>query len=194
MLQHKVYIQSVNNLSDARYCAGMGVQFLGFDCNPINHRYVGIDLVNAIKGWISGIEVIAECVGMNNEDINNVINALNPEYLLVESGNDFAFKTPLMYLFDLDSSTKKYPPFGSKVVLEGSSNSLNNHHSLIKDMRDEYGYQLIFATGVSKDSIPELFHTYQAFAIALKGGNESAPGLKSFDELADILEFIEVNN
>jgi phosphoribosylanthranilate isomerase len=35
-----VIVNSVNNLSDARYAAGMGVEFMGFEVDEDSDRYL----------------------------------------------------------------------------------------------------------------------------------------------------------
>ncbi|MBR9999820.1 MAG: N-(5'-phosphoribosyl)anthranilate isomerase, partial [Cyclobacteriaceae bacterium] len=56
----KVKISSITNLSDARYCAGMGVQYLGFNFLKNHESYVTPEMYRELTSWISGPEFIGE--------------------------------------------------------------------------------------------------------------------------------------
>ena len=42
-LKYFVYVSSVNNLSDARYCSGMFVDYIGFDFDQNSKNKISID-------------------------------------------------------------------------------------------------------------------------------------------------------
>ena len=58
MLRTKVILLNVTNLSDARYAAGMGVNFIGFSINPVSNHFVTAKDANAISEWLSGVSLI----------------------------------------------------------------------------------------------------------------------------------------
>lgn len=49
-----IYVRRITNLSDARYCAGMGVDFLGFMIDPDSPDFVNDKMYREILGWVSG--------------------------------------------------------------------------------------------------------------------------------------------
>ena len=51
-LKTLVKVGGVTNLSDARYCAGMGVAILGFCPEPSRPDYVDLDKFKEITNWI----------------------------------------------------------------------------------------------------------------------------------------------
>ena len=55
MLRTKVKISAVTNLSDARYCAGMGVEWIGFSMDTVPAEKYG-----EIRGWLAGVQVVGE--------------------------------------------------------------------------------------------------------------------------------------
>ena len=55
-----VKVGNITNLSDARYCAGMGVDQIGFNIDPANSSYTEQDDLDSIRAWVSGVEIIAE--------------------------------------------------------------------------------------------------------------------------------------
>jgi len=49
-----VYVNKIDNLSDARYCAGMGVDYLGISIEPESIDYVSPEKFKEIERWVSG--------------------------------------------------------------------------------------------------------------------------------------------
>ncbi len=59
-LKYFVYVSSVNNLSDARYCSGMFVDYIGFNFDQKSKNKISIDNFKEIKNWINGPKIVAE--------------------------------------------------------------------------------------------------------------------------------------
>ena len=68
-LKTLVKVGEVSNLSDARYCAGMGVELIGFNLDKSSANYVSIETFTAITGWIEGVEFVAEFENSSLEEI-----------------------------------------------------------------------------------------------------------------------------
>lgn len=195
MLQYTVYVRSISNLSDARYCAGMGVELLGFCFDETNG--ISISEFEAIKGWLSGVKIVAEFYTSNLDLIKKTIDNIKPDFVHISVKNtnwEDEISTPIIYDFNIDNKIPIFPKLGSLVVLSCSNDGQNiyDNHLLIKELVFDNQYKLFFGYGITAGNIKTHITTYKAFGIALKGGSEIAPGLKSFDELADILEAIEV--
>ena len=59
-----VKMNHVAHLSDARYGAGMGVQWLGVQCSP-GDCYLSSDAFSAIATWVVGPEFVAEITALS---------------------------------------------------------------------------------------------------------------------------------
>lgn len=76
-----VKVSHVSNLSDARYCAGMGVEMLGFRVIPGADRYISPEVYQEIRGWISGPDIVAELYGLSDiAQIATVMQTYAPDY------------------------------------------------------------------------------------------------------------------
>src|SRR5688500_2450084 len=76
-----VKVSHISNLSDARYCAGMGVDMLGFRVIPGIDHYLAPELYQDIRGWISGPKIIAELYGVTHPaQVEDVITTYAPDY------------------------------------------------------------------------------------------------------------------
>lgn len=195
MLQYPVYVHTVSNLSDARYCAGMGVEYIGFCFDE--HTGISISEFEAIKGWLSGIKFVAEFYTADLNYINTVVSKIKPDFVQISVDKNHwesSISVPIIYNFDINVTKHIFPKLGSFLVLRSAIEGQNifDNHQLIKSLVFDNQYKIFFGYGITKDNISVHFSTYKAFGIALKGGLEIAPGLKHFDELAEILEAIEL--
>lgn len=81
-LRSIVKVSHLSNLSDARYCAGMGVDMLGFDVLPESDSYMPPDIFQEIRGWIAGPRIVAELYGVKSrEEIETAIRTYAPDAL-----------------------------------------------------------------------------------------------------------------
>ena len=71
-LRTLVKISSVNNLSDARYAAGMGVELMGFNLDESSGNIVAPEQFRAITGWISGVKLVGEITDTNLEAMDKL--------------------------------------------------------------------------------------------------------------------------
>src|SRR5690606_31205998 len=80
-----VKISEVNNLSDARYCAGMGVNLIGFSLDPTNPKAVTPEQFSEITGWISGVKLVGEFYESSPLVIKELLGAYAVDYLQIKS-------------------------------------------------------------------------------------------------------------
>ncbi|WP_420581637.1 hypothetical protein [Reichenbachiella sp.] len=197
-----VKVGSITNLSDARFCAGFGVDLLGFDLNPNSDNYISIEQANEIMGWVAGPAFVAEFGKMPLEEITKL-----------QEENKF----PFVQVSQIDTADKLKKK-GCQVILAIHVASESDLKELAQSVGNEYAHiivsceapQLIpaieekLATGSETSLIKaydvelsQLDHIIQVqpFAgIELKGSQEEKPGFKEYDELADILEALEVED
>ncbi len=73
MLALPVLVRGINNLSDARYCAGMGAQGLIFTLDPTLPGAVDAATVRELAGWVAGVDLIGEFGHVAGPEINRLI-------------------------------------------------------------------------------------------------------------------------
>ncbi len=191
MLKYPVYIRSVTNLSDARYCAGMGVEMIGFCFDKQNPDYIEPTIALGLMGWLSGVKFVAEFDNNTTEEINQIIAEIKPDFISIKKTEHFQdWGIPIIFRLNLVEGLKFYPPQGAYILVENSSQDLNQYNLLNKEFTDMY--KLILSTGFTKENIDIINDTYQPYGFSLKGGTEISPGLKNYDDLAEILEALEV--
>lgn len=204
-LRSFVKISAVTNLSDARYCAGMYVNLIGFDLEENSKNFTSSQKFNEITGWLSGVDFVAEFQSTHPEKILTLVQEYNgisfietmeETYLrmLVNSSYGIIFKKKLESEEELDELIAKaqfYKDFGVTLYLVSESLELNV--SLIKKLKTlASSADVLLGFRIEPETVGKTIEETGIKGIALEGGEEIKPGLKDFDELAEILEALEV--
>ncbi len=192
-----VKISSITNLSDARYCAGMGVDMLGFDLNPQSNEYVSPVKFQEITGWVAGVTLVGEVHGLSEEEIRTQLVQYPVDCLeLSEPQLLKALEfTGVSFIFRAKSSSGKLAALADLVLehpalkyvfieLEGTF-SPAEVETIARKTSLLIGYQIEAEQALS------LMEQTGLKGYVLKGGNEIKPGFKDYDELAGFLEALE---
>ena len=198
-LRGKVKISSVNNLSDARYVAGMGVEYMGFEVDPSAEYRISATDFNAITGWVSGVQLVGQV---------NKIEPVLLEQLLEDYTLDLVEVTDPEGS-DLNQLVKPYAIYLQQPELSDLHGLMNQwsgaEYFLINTPYiSEPKWQLVLADLVRDFPILLGGDLNQqqavqwlergAIGVELQGGDEIKPGYKDFDDLADILEALEIDD
>lgn len=200
-----VKINRITNLTDARYCAGMNVDVIGFSLEPASPHYVSPAQFGEITGWISGIEFAAEFKNASSDEIKSTLNHY-PGITWVESEQlesliDLELEgLNLIYKLNVEELAKWNGEIGEKVKNHAIAMHVTANDNTLYDGRLEliqpiasYG-KLLLGFGISAENVAELSLNPVIAGLALDSGDEIKPGLRDFDHLADILEALEIED
>ena len=194
-LKTKVKVGNITNLSDARYCAGMGVDLLGFPIGNKNDQ-ISIETFTDIAEWVAGPEFILELAEPIDEELLGKVTQIE------------AIKFIQMNLSQLGRLKSKLA--GKSIILTLTLTEWNKYgHQLKNDMISYVTLEKIEAeerhlVEELNQQIPVLveFEKQQLTiddllklpitGIVLEGSAENKPGQKNYDHLADVLESLEV--
>ena len=192
-LKLRVKLGGVNNLSDARYAAGMGVEAIGFGIDKEQQGFLDPEAMHAISDWIAGIEIVGETDSNLPENLEEYkidmlevkdTNLLgnDKKYLLrLTADNDNIDQLP--HLFKTNVDLVEY----FMVDIEASDLAeLGQDLKLLAEI-----YPIFIATSFDAYNLHYVLEVIQPQGIELKGGMEEKPGLSSYDGIADILELLE---
>jgi len=189
---------SVNNLSDARYCAGMGVEMLGFCLDKDSKNFVSPSDFQEIIYWVSGIKIVGE---MSQPPEN--LAEYHFDFLEL---HDVALlqiyeKSPMPILLKIQVSPQTdwqevenlmaaHPKV--KYFLLHSEN-LNFSEPLFDKLRELCAkFSIILGFGISPENVKQIVEQMKPQGISLDGGTEIRPGYKDFEDLSEVLELIFV--
>jgi len=200
-----VKISSVNNLSDARYCAGMYVNLMGFNLEDINPNYTSPEKFQEITEWLSGLEYVGEFDASHPDTILETVRRYEIQYIqiqelahlqmLLNTGYNIILKQQIREVKDIEKLIALAPGLkenGVVLLLESDSLELRSEYiQLIKELAQKTVVLLGF--GINPTNIEEVLEKTLVKGIALNGGDEIKPGFKDFEGLADILEALELD-
>jgi len=197
-------VTNISNLSDARYCAGMGVDIISFGLTENQPGYIPTTTVNEITGWIAGVQVAGEFYESPAEEINQLAETCNLSQVLLTSSYLVdelkKIKVPVIQQVQVDKDTTEdelvprievYKDYVSAFLLTSKDFTTIDETNipLLKSLTSRYA--VILGFGLSKENILSVLEQVNPGGIALRGSDEIKPGLKNFDALADILELLE---
>ena len=214
MLATLVKISNVTNLSDARYCAGMGVDMLGFSMDEFSPDYVDPSRFTAIRNWVVGVQIVGETTETDLDRIGELIATYQPDLLQIEE------VALLPSLSTLGKPPGGLPPGGLRLILRLNLagitleqldallqiNPTNADFILLEsqapihlddDLKTSIGqlaarHAVLLGAGITAETVHDRLAELPVKGIALTGGPEDRPGSRDFGELMDILEALEV--
>lgn len=199
-LECLVKISSVNNLSDARYAAGMGVGLMGFDLDPGSENFVDPEKFNAITSWISGVKIVGELGVIKAEMAQQLTEQYQLDYLQLDPAiePDILERSTLPVIMKLSQSDQvhlsrafeKFDNLPAWYLLEPDIPIPDE--TLQWCVRKASRFPMILGSNVTAENVHEILE-WGFQGIALRGGQEIRPGYKDFDEMADILETLEID-
>ncbi len=204
-LQTTVKISNVTNLSDARYCAGMGVDLLGFSMDADSPNYVNPTRFAEIRSWVAGVHIVGETTSTDPDEIETLLTTYQPDLLQVEEAAMLPylsrFGKPLMLHISLSQLTldqletllaTTHADVEYFLIDSPATVQLNEElKAAIKPL--SVRYPILLGFGASAETVQALLAELPAAGLALTGGDETAPGNRDFGDLMDVLEAIEVD-
>lgn len=193
-----VKISNISSLSDARYCAGMGVDILGFNIDPTSSARIDVNDYKEITDWLAGVEFAGEFDLATADEIKSAIKDYPIHYIQVTNLDMVEavglLGIPIIFKAQIDSdedlaklgTTLSYlDELASIVLLKNKDDSLedkidatisfyNGNVKLVK------GYQV-----KPTDSI----HKFPG--IEMEATKEEKPGFKDYGEIMDVLESLD---
>jgi phosphoribosylanthranilate isomerase len=202
-----VKISSVNNLSDARYCSGMQVNLMGFNVEESNKNYTSPEKFKEITAWLSGLEFVAEFENSHPERILTLLKdypdihylQIEEEFhlkMLVNTGFGLILKKQIGNPEDLEDLIKKAPFYKNNDVTLLLVSEIPAIDGQMKEKIKTLAQacQVLLGFGLSAETVVGLMEETGVKGIEMEGGEEIKPGLKDFDELAEILEALEIED
>ncbi len=205
MLKTTVKISNVTNLSDARYCAGMGVDMLGFSVDESSDNYTASRKYAEIRAWIAGVKLVVESAETDPTKLLATLADYEFDALQVEDPNLLLYlkselEKPLLLRVDvdhyaadeLDALMGRYADEVAFFLLESEQNApltdewQNHLQSLSGD------YPILLGFGLENEEVVAgVVASATTRGIALRGSEEIRPGYKDFGSLMDILESLD---
>ncbi len=206
MLKTKVIASSITNLTDARYFAAWEVNWLGFCFDESSENHITPQAMYAMKEWVDGVQFLGEFKGATADEIIEHVMKLGLDAVQVD---EFTGIDVLMELQDI-------------VVFKEINITADSDADFIANLLEQFAPYCAHFIFIIENEVPEYIaapeaSSGQVFAehhsiwlegnlpvekiidskfqgICLKGGMEEKVGFKSFDELDEVLEALEITS
>lgn len=178
------FAADVSNLSDARYFAARGVNYMSFSLNPADAD--ALNRAAAIAEWIEGPIIAVNAYQLDELAI------LKPGALIMSNAQSVPADLPCSLLRIYSCPYNEFDPgFASHwnidllwLQIDGEENA-----SEIAKLCIEYSVYLEIHTDL--ENAKHIIADIQPAGIVLRGGEEERPGIKSFEELDEWFEAFE---
>jgi phosphoribosylanthranilate isomerase len=213
MLKTKIKAGGITNLTDARYFAAREVEWLGFDLSPGSENYIEPGQMLAIREWVDGVKIVGTFNLETTEYIQSAVSELGLDAVqlsMVAADNtirELAADLPLIKeivpeyyhsdedLKELFSAAPEGPAyfllnlekngFTWQDLLAGSPFSLAGIQDICRQN------PVLLALNFQPAEVKEILEQLPIQGLHLKGGDEEKVGVKSFDDLDEILDLLD---
>ncbi len=179
-LKTTVAVGNITNLSEARYCAGMGVQYLCFPAHRVNPK-----TFQDITGWVNGPTFMVDVSQIEN--VRQAMDAYATDHWLLSqiqwSQSHFSEGKKIFLDMRSDVSPMKIDPSQLSFIVI--------REEQLPVFPREMGEKLL-VTGDTKSLISKIERD-EVKGIWLEGTEEERPGLKDYSNLETVLERLEVD-
>ncbi len=211
MLITKVKASEIANLTDARYFAALEVEWLCFNLEKGAESYIEPQSVMAIKEWVEGPKIVGTFGMQSVEYVQQAITMIGLDAIqlghFVPIGQIMMLRdTPIIkeiFIGDQLNTDEigehifMHADYINAFSLKGSVTwaSIKENSSQVAFLKKICtDYDIIVDFEFKASEINELLHAISPLGINVKGGEEEAVGVKSYDELDDLFENIIIEN
>ena len=190
-------IRGINNLSDARYCAGMGADKLTFVLDPALPNHLDAKTVKELAGWIAGVELIGEFDQLSAPAINALAAECALDAVLLRSFRTpeaLAEIAPPVYLeltpAGLAAGPEILPSTPVGFVVELPADAPAEAAEALTALATRR--PLWLGPGLHPERAREWATRLPLAGLSLPSGHEVKPGLRDFDQLEAVFEALEM--
>jgi phosphoribosylanthranilate isomerase len=192
-----ILIRGINNLSDARYCAGMGADKLTFVLDPSLPGHLDTKAVKELAGWIAGVELIGEFDQLSAHEINAISAECSLDAILLRTprtSEELAEIAPPVYLelpADFAALSQSLPASPIGFVLELPTSETPETRVALQQISALK--PLWLGPGLHPDRARTLATSLPLAGLVFPSGDEVKPGLRDFDQLEAVFEALEID-
>ncbi len=187
-LKSVVKVSNLSNLSDARFCSGMGVELLGFGVIPGTRHYMTPEVFHEIRGWLAGPQIVGELYGLSSiAQIDEAMETYAPDYFELTWDEYVTYGEYIKLPCIVDISAAK-----ANVAFHDAENILYAITGESATCRDVEGvpYRTLIRTG-SSEHLEEKLNAGCFSGFVLQGPAQTRAGVTGYDELGSLLEALE---
>ncbi len=216
MLRTKVKASSITNLTDARYFAAWEVEWMGFSLDPASESYIPPSNVKAIGEWIDGPKLTGEFNLQSADEIRTATDMLQLDVIQVGMFTSAAtlidLQSPVPVIKEivvqpgnsnaqLREQFEEFAALAQIFLLDFGKNGIDWEQlqqqkelsvGFIRELSEQYPYLL--SLDFEEETLDEVLNTLNPLGLSFTGSEEEKVGFKSFEDIDDLFEILEVQD
>ena len=203
-----VKASAITNLSDARYFSAFPVNWMSFQCNPVSKKYVPHNTIQEMAGWLEGPEFCLEVAGLDSETIAQLLQEVDVQGVEYESGQVIPDAVAEKYtifqriyidkLSSVESLTRQISNETDYIILDFQLNQLslsqlqnNDLNISVADLNKlANNNAILISMDFRQKDIDELLK-WNTDGLDIQGGEEEKVGLRSFEDIQDVMDSLD---
>lgn len=188
MLKTKVLAADIANLTDARYFAAWGVDYMSFCMGENSDAYIAPPQVKEIIGWIEGPTPLLQFKSSKHDEayLSWMMESCEVDNIIIGTR-----------LNTVKAMTSEPVLALKEVAVAADMQELRGIDGIIVTSRDvdysDYDGEVFLDYDLSPAEIEELLLAGQLPGLVLRGGEEQEVGVKVYDDLDKIIEVLELD-
>lgn len=194
----RIFAKNINNLTDARYFAAMGVDYIGFDLSPNKADHISLDILGKLKEWLEGPTIMGCFTGKESEEtltkyiVDGSLEGLYfeelPPYSILEKFSSLELFSEITA--EAFNEIALYPHINAVVDLDHlkAIEAKTDHYATAKDLMSQG--RLYVKGAIDESFFESAIYGYKP-GLILMGGEEEKVGVKSFEELDSLFELLQ---
>jgi phosphoribosylanthranilate isomerase len=185
----KIKLSRITNLSDARYAAAAGFDFISFCFKQDHERFISPALAKQMIGWLSHIECVGEFENESAEDINEIAELTGLSMVQLAAGYEASDISRISYPVILECHLIPDQLPENVVALQIEVSGIREW----KNLQPVFSKHKIIVHPLFDDlsQLRSLIEELPPFGLSLSGGDEQVTGMRDFDEISELLEKLE---
>jgi len=173
LLKQKVIAQNIINLSDARYFAAWGVDYISFNTIPDSDYFISNADIQEIKNWVEGPQCLIEANALEFDELAD-------GFILSNIYSSLPIVKDTFFRINFDDILKGLPD--GKYISTISKEEIPK----LKDLDTQHLHLFFEISNLDLETIPLL----QDYGLVVQGGAEEKVGIKSYDQLDDVYDLL----
>lgn len=185
----KIKAGNISHLTDARYFAAYGIEWMGFNFKSNDPNKIDIETAKTITSWIEGPKIIAEFDVLDLDYIFQICHQLQinfiqlpVEYFTTEL-NDYEvlWKGGVLQIDKLETAP-------AHLLIENIVDTEHLQNNLPKNKNSQ---NTIISLNENLALSKSILQIPNLNAIEISGSSEQEVGLKAYDAINDLFDFLE---
>jgi len=182
MLYYPILVRKIQHLTDARYFAAVGVDYLSL---VLDESQLSFDRWHAIRDWVEGVSLVAEPSNENESLLAKIIIDAKPNGLLVTPSMLPNVPAEIELFMIAASAIDPSRPLGTSLILELPAELINAEFQL-----PETEDALFIQTEWTPVLVAKVLHQGYEGGFCFTGGKEEITGVRDYNVMDDMISLL----